>query len=384
VSQPKSLATFRENPNRAIYILEDINEELVAKLAPSIIKLRNENTEPITVYLHSRGGLPRWGDQILSLLRAPDQNGNSREITTVAIGRVASAAADLLAQGDYAISYEGASVNYHGVAISQDPDQRLTYESASLLASNMQSRNEQFARNLARTIFDRFTFVMMRLDAFQEFRDTNGANFSKLIRELQSKTSPKLRKLFRSSLTKTLDVFQIMAAVVRQFAKSKSKKFLVREKIMLRVIIDRKAKWHRDRNEKWELGEGGIEEVVNDFKLFTDFLFGDHNVDRNEAQLGLSNLLLSDAERHEHEEFCRTETDTAKQNTWVTDKVEFRALQLWYFLVSCCRMLQTDDFVFTPTDAYWMGLVHEVAGSELPCLREMLENPPTTGHQPSA
>ena len=49
---------------------------------------------------------------------------------------------------------------------------------------------------------------------------------------------------------------------------------------------------------------------------------------------------------------------------------------LWYFMVSLCRLLQSDDFDLNPKEAYWLGLIDEVPGSDLPNLRVIFENAP--------
>jgi len=45
-------------------------------------------------------------------------------------------------------------------------------------------------------------------------------------------------------------------------------------------------------------------------------------------------------------------------------------------MVSLCRLLQSDDFDLNPKEAYWLGLIDEVPGSDLPNLRVMFENAP--------
>ena len=38
-----------------------------------------------------------------------------------------------------------------------------------------------------------------------------------------------------------------------------------------------------------------------------------------------------------------------------------------------CRLLQTKDYQLTPEEAYWLGVVDEVTGSDLQSDREMIE-----------
>jgi hypothetical protein len=42
---------------------------------------------------------------------------------------------------------------------------------------------------------------------------------------------------------------------------------------------------------------------------------------------------------------------------------------IWWFVVSLSRCLQTGEHTINPIDAYWLGLVDEIIGSDLPSLR---------------
>jgi len=51
-----ALKEFRENAGRSILVDGDIDEKLVHKLTSEICRLRGESSDPITVYINSRGG----------------------------------------------------------------------------------------------------------------------------------------------------------------------------------------------------------------------------------------------------------------------------------------------------------------------------------------
>jgi hypothetical protein len=74
----------------------------------------------------------------------------------VATNVAASAAADLLALGDYAIAYKNSAVVYHGTR--QTSQDALTTEKAVALAASLKQTNEQFALRLARRAFQRCVF----------------------------------------------------------------------------------------------------------------------------------------------------------------------------------------------------------------------------------
>jgi ATP-dependent protease ClpP protease subunit len=82
-----------------------------------------------------------------------NQDGNRCKLITVVTGIAASAAADLLALGDYAISYLHTRIFYHGSR--QDADSAITVESATTMVSSLRQTNEFFARRLEKFAFKR-------------------------------------------------------------------------------------------------------------------------------------------------------------------------------------------------------------------------------------
>lgn len=102
---------FRPNPHRAIFVHGQINRELVQRLTPEIIRLQHQSREPITVYIDSEGGQIFYADSLSTLLTASDQDHSQQcRIITVVTGLAASAGADLLCSGGYALAHEGSTV----------------------------------------------------------------------------------------------------------------------------------------------------------------------------------------------------------------------------------------------------------------------------------
>src|SRR5688500_5078364 len=101
------------NWDRAIHIDEVINEQLVRKLTPVILKLRQESNEPITVAINSPGGSLASLDTILGLLQGPTQFSNTCSIITVVTNKAYSAAANLLALGSYSLALQHSNVLFH-------------------------------------------------------------------------------------------------------------------------------------------------------------------------------------------------------------------------------------------------------------------------------
>src|SRR5204863_8622933 len=84
-------------------------------------------------------------------------------------------------------------------------------------------------------------------------------------------------------------------------------------------------------------------------------------------------LFLSDGELGELRSYeGKSEQDRVK---WIKSKTEPKIQSVWYLIVSICRFLQTDDYNLTPEEAYWLGLVDEVPGSDLPNLSKQAKEP---------
>jgi hypothetical protein len=71
------------------------------------------------------------------------------------------------------------------------------------------------------------------------------------------------------------------------------------------------------------------------------------------------------------------------RESFLLGKTAGRVFPLWYLVVSLCRLLQQGENTFTAHDAWYFGLIDEVAGSDLPSLRKWralraTANPPST------
>jgi hypothetical protein len=54
---------------------------------------------------------------------------------------------------------------------------------------------------------------------------------------------------------------------------------------------------------------------------------------------------------------------------------------LWHFVYALCKRLQQSENRLSACDAYWLGIVDEVLGTDLSCVREMVENAPQAEQQ---
>jgi ATP-dependent protease ClpP protease subunit len=118
--------------------------------------MQQHNRAPITVYIDSPDGRPASGELLLRLLKVTDQDYSPAcRVMTVATARAASAAADLLSWGDYAIAFPNSTILYHGTR--RTVDDPITVEAAATMAESLKLRNDQFAMRLARR-HERFFF----------------------------------------------------------------------------------------------------------------------------------------------------------------------------------------------------------------------------------
>ena len=140
---------------------------------------------------------------------------------------------------------------------------------------------------------------------------------------------------------------------------------------MLRAIVNYKVKIHK--KDKWLLSGLGLKEVCEDFELLHDFHYGSQKRDLNHWVSVFDTMFLASDEQKEYENLVATDDEKAQ---WLTERSEQKFATSLVFHVSLCRLLQSDDFDLNPKEAYWLGLIDEVPGADLPNLRVMFENAP--------
>ena len=374
-----ALPEFRENAERAIYLTGLIDEQLLHRLLPAINKLRALGDQPITAYVDSRGGLTYYAEQIRAALKAPNQEGNSCRLITVACSRAASAAADFLALGDYAICYPDAVVHCHGTRLPAD---EITSEKAESLAASLRSSNEGFALRLARRSFQRMAFHFANLrQEFPAIRRAAKSNHPSdpapsdlecfAIGVHHHLSSGALKQLPREAfdhheLLQDMRkfVFEALAEenVEEPFAKTESR------------ILNKLIEFELSRQElnTWTFSGGGLAEVVADFSSLIDYSSGPHRHEMANHIKAFGPLFLKARDLERYTE--RLRGDPNKAGKWLRTKVEPLIQPLWFFTVSMCRLLQTGEYSLTAVDAYWLGLVDEVIGQQLPTLRIIAED----------
>lgn len=371
---PQPSKDFRENPQRAIYVLGRVDQQQVLRLTPDIIRLRYECSDPITVYIDSIGGETYFAENIRSLLYAPDQDTRVCRIITVVTSHAGSAAADLLALGDYAIAYKNSSIYYHGTR--EASGDALTTEKASSLATSLKQANELFALRLARRAFQRCIFNYGNLiGEFDEIRkglekgdQSDVACFAHALHKRLA--TPKTRMLPLEALKRQQAISALNNYVLSRLDWKQDDPWKKKEADALKLILD--FELQKPHEEWWLLSIGGLAEVQEDFNQFIDYFFGNYRSHLDNIIHDLGHWLLSQEEFAEYGKF--NPAQAAQREQWLKEKVESRIQPLWYFVVSLFRLLQQGEYPLAPEEAYWLGIVDEVIGSELPCPRVILES----------
>jgi hypothetical protein len=65
--------------------------------------------------------------------------------------------------------------------------------------------------------------------------------------------------------------------------------------------------------------------------------------------------------------------DSKKRAAFLMKHAAPKLLPLWYFTVSLCRLLMQGENRLTPQDAYYLGIVDEVIGTDLIGIRSVAE-----------
>jgi hypothetical protein len=118
------------------------------------------------------------------------------------VNEAASAAADLLSSGDFAIAYPTSAILYHGVRRQADSLPPLTAEITSLLGQALRMSNDRYAMELARKIEDRFSFrFMVARGEFGKLRTELGkpqmTDLECFVEYIGQRLSPEARKVWR-------------------------------------------------------------------------------------------------------------------------------------------------------------------------------------------
>jgi ATP-dependent protease ClpP protease subunit len=372
---------FRPNPSRAIYVLGLIDQGLLDRLTPRIVAICSESREPITVYIDSHGGSVASGESILRLLQSTDQDGSPAcHLITVVTGRAASAAADLLSSGDYAIAYPESNILYHGVRTSlNDP---VTVELASFITESLKLSNDRYAMTLAKKSEVRFMFRFFALrPEFPAYRtkvgDANLTDLQCFLGLVGEKISHKASKIVGQAWQRYERYNALLDHVFKIGTKGKKSVFsggrtaAQMESVMLRAIIQFELKNNKD-DSTWTFRDRGLVRVNDDFFLLQEYFASAFSDQFRQLCERWGKFVLSEADIAELGQLPENERNERK-----LAKLRPHFQPAWSFLVALCHALQEGENELAALDAFWLGLIDEVLGQpNLPLTRYFAEYQP--------
>jgi ATP-dependent protease ClpP protease subunit len=391
----------RANPNRAIYISGDINQDLVDHIQPEILKYRYESNEPITVYINSRGGCVDAAHFIHGLLKRPNQKKETCHIITVATGNAMSAAANLLALGDYAIAYPDAQIHYHGSRTIAE----ITAEEATWFANDLGKTNEQFASDMASNVITRYLYmyldVLRNLPRFQQAKDNLPeafcqnfvfANASENMFDvcafsyfLSTQLNAPLDKLASNDALAQLGDLAFVQRLqgnkspqptveawnnmIDQKAFSKCQaESLKSDMSIFQALLKRRlgliSKQESGVNKLFD--NMGWQALSDEFNYVTECLNGRYADKTHKILFKHQNVLLSAEEIQKYYEF----SDDKAKECYIKDLAKQKLELLWFYVVTNCRLLQKGEYPMKVEDAYWLGLINEIVGQGIPDIKE--------------
>lgn len=386
------------NWDRSILVDSVVDDELVRRLTPQILKLRQSGTDPITVGINSPGGSLASLDVLLALLTDPNQDGHHGEIITVATHRAYSSAANLLAFGTYAVGLKHSEILYHDVRYGGMDD--VTPGKARDAAKLLQDTNDAFALRLAQRVIQRLVWVY--IDLRKNFKDvqTNFSNRHKKYTKLLSAYAP------------PVDGFECID--LASFATTLWVKLSTKNDTLITNVMDRLSQWisftkiaksapaykvggapepglldgARHMHELFKGNPEHFQQCEEPLKLFLSLFLADvaqskseqvnfgATLERAVREFGVlqslnekRHVLFASELMSKHEVifFNRSFADgldhlpEAERNDLLA-KAAPHARLLWHFCFLLCRELFEGEHVLSPHEAQILGLIDEVAG----------------------
>ena len=383
---------------RSIQIDATVDDVLVKRLAPTILRLRQESADPITVGIDSLGGSLASLDVLLALLTGPTQTQKVGKIITVATHRAYSSAANLLAFGTYAVAMKHSEVLFHDVRYGGMED--VTPEKARDAAKSLQDANDAFALRLAHRIIPRLVWAYIDLQS--GFAKAKGdlldlhKRYSGIVTayappidgfqcfDLASFATCLWQGLSRANDSLIMNVMERLAQWIHLTNISQSVPSYRPKGSRAPGLLDGARHLHKlfeGRPEHFDQCEPGL-------KLFLSLLLAEVSMSKAEKvsiDLTLEKALreygilqsLNDSKhvryasdlmaRHSTVFFGNT-TDVPldklpePERQALYQKAAPHARLLWHFCVLLCRELFEGEHILTPRDAQLLGLVDEVTG----------------------
>ena len=292
-------------------------------------------------------------------------------MVTVATGYVASCAADMLALGDYAIAYPHSQIHYHG---TRQKDDEITLEKIPFIAASLRATNEQYAFRLAARMFRRMVFHI----AMTAGQTTTSSDLIGPVQLFDAKQMPSCVGYLKEKLKTQPELVKLTSSKQEKFTKLVESLRPREGSAGSMIDVNDQAGLFKHLIDLEMRANPGLElmnilpMIEEDYSQIRDFLFGMYQ--RNmKSIIGSSGTVFLTPE--ETDQLLVEEQKGKKERfNFLVNTVSPRLEPLWFFVVSLCRALQEGEYPMTPEEAYWAGLVDEVVGKNLPCVRKQMES----------
>ncbi len=316
-------------------------------------------------------------ETLLRTLKLSDQDSaDPCHIITAVTIRAASAAADLLSSGDYAVAYPHSAILYHGIRTQENNP--LTVESASVLNTLLRRSNDIYAIELARKIDDRFSFRFVfarnHFDAIrQKHADQQLSDVQCFVEFIEEKLSTQAKKLWQRAKARHSRYNEMFNMVLKKVKGDVEKMGTAQlQAVFLKAIVEYELKANR-QDPSWSFSGGGIERLTDDFFLLNEYMgvFSGDRLQRWSAEWG--KYVVPSELAKEIDAIADEKERTKKISETIAPFVE----PLTSFFAALCHALQEGENELTAEDAYWLGLIDEIVGrDDLLCLRHFEEDKP--------
>ncbi|MCX6902575.1 MAG: ATP-dependent Clp protease proteolytic subunit [Verrucomicrobia bacterium] len=369
-SELRKLDWRRPNHLRAIEVFGEFTDDLGSKVLSEINVFRSQSTEPITVFINSNGGSALVLKYINGFLDCQDLDGRFCRTVTVASGTAASAGAILLAFGDYAYAYEHSYIHFHGVRTSELPER---FEDAMLLLGELDKTQREVVNKLSRAIIGRVIYRYQKLKhkfhcRRKDVKDRQLIELRCFIDTIRPELSTRARQLVERTY-KCVEEARSLTQKILPKAKPGQARSPVRSdaKVLVGVIQHDIAEYEKKKR-FWRIDERGISKIFSDYLTVRDYQIGEH-------WGSMTGLMRSFGEDFMSREQCEQfrKLDSKEGSRFLVKTVAPKIEPLWYYTVSLCKSLFGGENRLTPADAYWMGIIDEVIGTDLVGFRAVVE-----------
>ena len=392
------LTTLTINWHRSLLIDSPIDDELVRRVTPKILALRQESNDPITIGIDSPGGSLASLDVLLGLLTGPNQDRVRGQLITVATNRAYSAAANFLAFGNYAVALSHAQILYHDVRFGGMED--VTPEKARDAAKSLQDANDAFSLRLAHRIIPRliWTYIDLRpnfaeiqaslpktytkysslVAAFapnvEGYEGIDLASFATSLWARLSRQNDKLIKKVMERLKRWIDLTNIVKDTptyrhkgsrigglldgtrhLHKLFSGRPEHFQSSEeelKLLISLIVSEISSTNTERVNFSRV----LDRATREFSILNSM--NDPKHIRHASDLMLQHSYFFFPDKFSGDLHAIPEAEKAE----ILAKAAPHARLLWHFCVLLCRELFEGEHVLDPNDAQLLGLVDEVSG----------------------